>query len=40
MEHGEVEELISHEGTELLRRLLQEHLDRRAAQETKREGVR
>jgi hypothetical protein len=40
MEHGEVEELISHEGTELLRRLLQGHLDRRAAQETKREGVR
>jgi hypothetical protein len=39
MEHGEVEELISHEGTELLRRLLQGHLDRRAAQETKREGV-
>jgi hypothetical protein len=40
MEHGEVEELISHEGTELLRRLLQGHLDRRAAQETKREGVK
>jgi hypothetical protein len=40
MEQGEVEELISHEGTELLRRLLQEHLDRRAAQETKREGVK
>jgi hypothetical protein len=40
MEHGEVEELISREGTELLRRLLQGHLDRRAAQETKREEVK
>jgi hypothetical protein len=39
MEHGEVEELISHEGMELLRRLLQGHLDLRAAKETKREGV-
>ena len=26
MEHGEVEELITHEGRELLRRLLQGHL--------------
>lgn len=40
MEHGEVEALISQEGTELLRRLLQGHLDLRAAKETKREGVR
>jgi hypothetical protein len=40
MEHGEVEELISREGTELLRRLLPGHLDRRAAQETKRERVK
>ena len=38
MEHDEIEELISHEGTELLRRLLQGHLDLRAAKETKREG--
>jgi hypothetical protein len=31
MEHGEVEELILHEGTELLRWLLQGHLGLRAA---------
>ena len=40
MEHGEVEELITHEGTELLRRLLQGHLDRRTVKETKREEVK
>jgi hypothetical protein len=40
MEHDEIEELISHEGTELLRRLLQGHLDLRAAKETKREEVK
>lgn len=40
MAHGEIEALISQEGTELLRRLLQGHLDLRAAKETKREGIR
>lgn len=40
MEHGEVEELITHEGTELLRRLLQGHLDLRTVKETKREEVK
>lgn len=40
MEPGEVEELIWHEGTELLRRLLQGHLDLRAAKERKREEVK
>ncbi len=38
MEHGEV--LISREGTELMRRLLQWHLDVRAAAETREAGVR
>jgi hypothetical protein len=40
MEHGEVEGLISREGTELMRRLLQGHLDVRAAAETREVGVR
>lgn len=40
MEHGEVEELITHEGTELLRRLLQGHVDLRTVKETKREEVK
>ncbi|MFN2525012.1 MAG: ISKra4 family transposase [Actinomycetota bacterium] len=40
MEHGEVEGLISREGTELMRRLLQGHLDVRAAAETREAGVR
>jgi hypothetical protein len=39
MEHGEVEGLISREGTELLRRLLQGHLDVRAAEEIREAGV-
>ncbi|MGH8570399.1 MAG: ISKra4 family transposase, partial [Gammaproteobacteria bacterium] len=40
MEHGEVEGLISREGTELMRRLLQGHLDVRAAAEAREAGVR
>jgi hypothetical protein len=36
MEHGEVEVTIAQEGTELLRRLLQGHLDRRAKTEERR----
>jgi hypothetical protein len=40
LEHGEVEGLISREGTELMRRLLQGHLDVRAAAETRERGVR
>jgi hypothetical protein len=39
MQHGEVEALISREGTELLRRLLQGHLDLRSARESEREAV-
>ena len=39
MEHGDVEALISREGTELLRRLLQGHLDLRSAREHEREAV-
>jgi hypothetical protein len=39
MEHGDVEQMISREGNELLRRLLQGHLDLRAAREQKQEGV-
>ena len=38
-EHGEVEAFISREGNELLRRLLQGHLDLRAAREPQREAV-
>ena len=39
MEHGDVEQMISREGNELLRRLLQGHLDLRAAREQKQEGM-
>ena len=39
LEHGEVESLIVREGKELLRRLMQGHLDQRSAAEEKREGV-
>ncbi|MGH7383300.1 MAG: ISKra4 family transposase [Candidatus Methylomirabilales bacterium] len=39
MEHGEVEATIAHEGTELLRRLLQGHLDLRAKAEERRVEV-
>jgi hypothetical protein len=39
-EHGEVEECISKAGTELLRLLLQGHLDLRAAREAEREAIR
>lgn len=39
-EHGDVEELISKQGTELLRLLLQGHLDLRAARESQRAAVR
>ncbi|MEN8131998.1 MAG: hypothetical protein ABFS45_17815 [Pseudomonadota bacterium] len=38
-EHGEIEALIWQEGNELLRRLLQGHLDLRSALEPKREAV-
>ena len=40
MEHGEIEELIRADGMELLRRLLQGHLNLRAAREVKRSGER
>ncbi len=40
MEHGDVEKLISREGNELLRRLLQGHLDLRSVREARREDVR
>jgi hypothetical protein len=39
MEHGDVEQIISREGNELLRRLLQGHLDLRCAREPKRGEV-
>ncbi len=39
MEHGDVEKLISKEGNELLRRLLQGHFDLRASREARREGI-
>ncbi|MCI0438787.1 MAG: ISKra4 family transposase [Chloroflexi bacterium] len=39
MEHGEVEATIAHEGNELLRRLLQGHLDLRAKAEERRVEV-
>jgi hypothetical protein len=39
MERGEVEALISREGTELLGRLLQGHLGLRAVREPRREAV-
>ncbi|MGH7371685.1 MAG: ISKra4 family transposase [Candidatus Methylomirabilales bacterium] len=40
MEHGEVERLVSREGTELLRRLLQAHFDVRTGREKREAGVR
>ena len=39
MEHGDVEQAISREGNELLRRLFQGHLDVRSAREPKRSEV-
>lgn len=39
LEHGDIEQLISREGTELLRRLLQGYLDLRARLECKSEEV-
>jgi len=39
MEHGDVEQIISRDGTELLRRLLQGHLDLRTSLECKREEI-
>lgn len=39
MEHGEVEARLSKEGNELLRRLLQGHLDLRAHREERRSEV-
>ncbi|MCP4989521.1 MAG: hypothetical protein GY928_26750, partial [Colwellia sp.] len=39
-EHGDIEKLIWKEGTELLRRLLQGHLDIRFMLEEKREEVK
>ena len=39
LEHGEVESLISREGKELLRRLMQGYLDQRTAAEERCEGV-
>ena len=39
LEHGEVEQYLWREGTELLRRLLQGHLDLRARRESKRESL-
>ena len=40
MEHGDVEQIISLEGNEILRRLLQGHLDLRAAQEQKQKEMK
>jgi hypothetical protein len=39
LEHGEVESWLHQEGTELLRRLLQGHLDLRAAHEVVQTNV-
>lgn len=39
LEHGQVEQLLEQEGRELLRRLLQGHLDYRAANETDWESI-
>jgi hypothetical protein len=39
LEHGEIESFLHREGTELLRRLLQAHLDLRAAQEVVQANV-
>ena len=38
MEHGEIESFVQQEGTELLRRLIQSHLDLRSIQEQPYEG--
>jgi hypothetical protein len=40
MEHGEVEKLVSREGTELLRRLVQAHFDLRTGREKREAGGR
>ncbi|HEX9667452.1 MAG TPA: ISKra4 family transposase [Thermodesulfobacteriota bacterium] len=40
MEHGDVEQIISREGNEILRRLLQAHLDLRSAQEQKQKEMK
>ena len=39
MQHGEIEAFVSKEGNEVLRLLLQAHLDRRCNQETRKESV-
>jgi len=39
MEHGQIETLITHMGTELLRRLMQAHLDLRALREPRRHDL-
>ena len=39
LEHGAIEQFVWHEGTELLRRLLQGHLDLRCRRETRRNSV-
>ena len=39
LEHGEVEQFVHQEGTELLRRLFQGHLDLRAANEVQYESL-
>lgn len=39
MEHGDVEKLIAEQGNELLRRLLQGHLELRSSREEKREAL-
>jgi hypothetical protein len=39
MEHGPLEELIASDGNEILRRLLQGHLDRRSREERRHAGV-
>lgn len=39
MEHGDIERLISRMGTEVLRRLMQAHLDLRAGREVRRDDV-
>lgn len=40
MEHGDVEQIISRKGNEILRRLLQGHLDLRAEQEQKQKAIK
>ena len=39
LEHGAIEQFVWHEGTELLRRLLQGHLDLRCREESRRDSV-